>query len=695
MDRSLIERLVAHGLTHAEAMGMDPARARRALGVLDAGGISGGDGDEPTPREQIAELHRLLSDEEGYRSRLSADEITYLHDTLGRTPSEGMWGALRRGELADVDQHDRELLGQMVECIAALCVESGMRFEAAGSANAEIAELETQAFGAEGAAAAPEGTEAGAEGEGGEAAPEGGAPEGTETPPAGGEGGTETPPEGGAPAAGAEAGGAETPPEGAPAGAAEGVQAGGAGGPAPVAALTPPSLRELGGRPQAQRAPRVAVNERSLPGGMVRWLPTNELIDHGTFLNRCMEYPDSLSGHLPVGQKIYLGEIDLVDRDTVQKIDSRKDSAEEIARKLELACAGVDDPNMWDDHGRPSEALLASGGWNAPTPVDFSVPIIGDAELPVHNVSPSVVVDRGSLSWVRSPRLADIEVGGPTNTTSPIGIWTEDDDIAAAEGETPRKSVGEVGPWTPTTATIDALYRSLKEGVLQTKAFPEWVQAWEKLTEIAWARMAETYVLDKIEGSDITMGATKAKVAGAAVDYIAHVSLLAARRRHKERMAPDSPLRLLYPTWVEDLVIIDQLRAGRLDTPRVVARAWVQQQLRVVNVNAAPYRDSSTDGGQLLDAPEDGDVVDELPGTVRSYLYPEGSFVIGTNGSLRVGLIRDQDLVDSNDFRFFSETFEGVLDRGIWAYVYDTELAPSGTANFGTDLSAITGHEGS
>ena len=78
--------------------------------------------------------------------------------------------------------------------------------------------------------------------------------------------------------------------------------------------------------------------------------------------------------------------------------------------------------------------------------------------------------------------------------------------------------------------------------------------------------------------------------------------------------------------------------------------------------------------------------LDAFPTKTRSYLFHEGAFVIGDGGMYDVGIVRDGDLVNSNDFRVFSESFEGVFDRGQWAYVLDADVCPSGTSSGAVNL---------
>jgi hypothetical protein len=637
----------------------------QAVRVLAAGGIRGADGDEaPNPADVIAQRHELLSAEDA-RQRLSDDELGALWAELAE-----LFASIRAGEVEGISRSDTDTLRVVSECLAACAVEAGARFTDAAAAADEIADLERAAglvvdeepSGDEAAEAA--GGDEGEGGDGNEADDDGDAGEGE------GEGGD------------AEAG-AEAP--------AAGVQAGSAPARIPV-----PSLRQLNGRAPARRdvpAARVGgVNEDRYGGeANIRWLPTDEMVTAGKFHELMAAWPESRRGAIPVGQKVVLGRIDTLGAEA-QRIDTRQDSVEVIGRKIEAATIGLTNPGNWDEHGRPREAILASGGWLTPSPVDYDLgPQIHTTARPVAGALASVGLDRGSLTWVRQPKLTDIVTGGPGVTTAAVGKWTTDDDESAVDGS-PVKSHQRIGAPTTVTKELIALYRSLEVGVLQSRAYPEWVARYEALTEVAWARMSETFLLDQIEESDIIKFVSQATVIGATRDYLAFVISLAAQERHRQRMDPTASVRLLYPSWLVELCIIDLLRSGTNfvdSSPQVVARNFIESTLRAGNVNGTAYLDSSTDGGQLLSAQADDDDLNELPTRTRSYLFHEGAYVHADGGTLDLGVVRDADLVETNDYRIFAESFENVLDRGEWAYCLDAYLCPSGTSSAAVDIQHL------
>jgi hypothetical protein len=53
-----------------------------------------------------------------------------------------------------------------------------------------------------------------------------------------------------------------------------------------------------------------------------------------------------------------------------------------------------------------------------------------------------------------------------------------------------------------------------------------------------------------------------------------------------------------------------------------------------------------------------------FPSTVKTYLFPAGTWVHLDGGRLDLGVVRDADLVASNDYRLFAETWEYAARMG-------------------------------
>lgn len=588
------------------------------------------------PRARIAAITALLADADAV-ARLTAEELAELDSEMA-----ALWQSIRSGEVEGIGSTDTTALQPLRDARVACAAERMVREALAADDEATIAAMEADIE----AAAVVASDDEGDDDEGDEATEDDGD----------------------------EAGDTEAVEDA----ELEAVTASGGRGPVAL-----PSLAELNARTPRRDTPHVVVHDRE--GADIRWVPTNEMVTREEFVTRLAAYPESMVGAMPAGQKVVLGQIRTVP-DGAQRIDDRTDSAEVIGRKLELAVEGALDPRNWRDGGRPSEALLASGGWGTPAPVDYGVPQISVSDRPVRGALPSVEASRGGLTWVVPPTFANVTTGGPAVTGAAVGIWTSATDTTP--GAT-VKSKQNISVGASRTVQLDAIYQYLQEGVLQSRAFPEWVRAWMLNTDAAWARVAETNLLDKIEQSSITKFVTQQTVLGATRDILANLINIAAQERNRQRMRPDAMVRVMYPSLLLDLVQADLVRSGTnfVDgSPLVVARDFIQTQLRNANINGSMYMDSSTAGGQLSAAQANRAHMLNFPSIIRCYVFHEGAFVVGDGGTENIGVVRDSTLVNTNDFRIFSESFEGVFDRGIWSYVVDSYLCADGTASAAQDI---------
>jgi hypothetical protein len=70
----------------------------------------------------------------------------------------------------------------------------------------------------------------------------------------------------------------------------------------------------------------------------------------------------------------------------------------------------------------------------------------------------------------------------------------------------------------------------------------------------------------------------------------------------------------------------------------------------------------------------------EFPDTFAWYLFSEGSFLFLDGGTLDLGIIRDSTLVNTNDYKMFVETFEGLAFVGIESLVVTSTINVNGVA---------------
>jgi len=77
------------------------------------------------------------------------------------------------------------------------------------------------------------------------------------------------------------------------------------------------------------------------------------------------------------------------------------------------------------------------------------------------------------------------------------------------------------------------------------------------------------------------------------------------------------------------------------------------------------------------------------PSIARFYVWPEGSMIFLDGGELNIGVMRDVTLARTNDWNYFSETFENIAYNGVpgEAYTYDIDICANGATANGLDLA--------
>lgn len=292
------------------------------------------------------------------------------------------------------------------------------------------------------------------------------------------------------------------------------------------------------------------------------------------------------------------------------------------------------------------QPLLASGGFCAPLPVNYDIFGVGSTARPVRDSLPTFGATRGGIRYIQPPVLGSY--------AGAIALWTALNDVNPTTPAT--KPVLKVNCANELTASTDAITLSLEFGNLMTRAFPELVQRHNQLALIEHARFAEKTLLSKI--SALSTKVTVSAKLGTARDLLSAVARASAQYRNRHRIVRGIQLRLLMPDWTLDAIredIASNLAIENLAVTDGVVQAWFAAR----GFNISWYMDDT------FAAQTAGAALNEWPGTVKFWLFSEGTLLFLDGGTLDLGVIRDAELVSTNDYVTFVETFEGVAKVGI------------------------------
>ena len=312
------------------------------------------------------------------------------------------------------------------------------------------------------------------------------------------------------------------------------------------------------------------------------------------------------------------------------------------------------------------EALVASGGHQAPFEVKYDIFGLGSAVRPVRDSLPRFQADRGGIRYITPPVLSSY--------ASAVGVWTAANDSAETPSPASKLSL-TVAAAAETTVSTDAVTLQLQFGNLLSRAYPELIARHNELGLIQHAREAEGNLLAKIGASSTAV--TSTSVIGMGRDFLVQLGRAAAAYRARHRLDADAPLRAIIPAWVKDAMAADLTLAAPGDST-LNAYAEIDAYIASRGIIATYALDTAA-GASAFGAQGSGAMV-EFPDTFIWYIFAEGSFLFLDGGTLDLGVIRDSTLVGTNDYKMFVETFENVALVGVESLQVTSTINVNGVA---------------
>jgi hypothetical protein len=312
------------------------------------------------------------------------------------------------------------------------------------------------------------------------------------------------------------------------------------------------------------------------------------------------------------------------------------------------------------------EALVASGGHQAPFEVKYDIFGLGSAVRPVRDSLPRFQADRGGIRYITPPVLSSY--------ASAVGVWTAANDSAETPSPSSKLSL-TVAAAAETTVSTDAVTLQLQFGNLLSRAYPELIARHNELGLIQHAREAEGNLMAKIGSASTAV--TSTSVIGMGRDFLVQLGRASAAYRARHRLDADAPLRAIIPAWVKDAMAADLTLAMPGDST-LNAYAEIDAYIASRGIIATFALDTAA-GASPFGAQGSGAMV-EFPDTFVWYIFAEGSFLFLDGGTLDLGVIRDSTLVGTNDYKMFVETFENVALVGVESLQVTSTINVNGVA---------------
>lgn len=262
---------------------------------------------------------------------------------------------------------------------------------------------------------------------------------------------------------------------------------------------------------------------------------------------------------------------------------------------------------------------------------------------------------RGAVSIYPSPTLEDITTG--------FGLWTNEED---SDTEAVKDPCATVECATPTTYRLYGIYRCLTVKNLLQLTFPELVEAYLNRLGAAWARLAEVTLLN-------AMGTAADTVEAAHVGYGGSVSIPKAILQYltafQELQRWDNPAM---DVWMHRGVLMaikaDMISRRRTDGGRPTVPSDAEVNSIFTNAGVTPHWTLDVANWMTaLSAFSTAGVLRDFPRNVEMMIAPQGKFAVLDRGELSVGvtgngIYRDNESNRRNEFTFFFESFEGLVD---------------------------------
>lgn len=374
-----------------------------------------------------------------------------------------------------------------------------------------------------------------------------------------------------------------------------------------------------------------------------------------------------------------------------------------VDRNTALVAAAVSRENLLaaGAHATGNGAIVAAGGLCGPIESLNDVPVLGSTARPVRDALANFGAERGGVRWREHLSFGDLAAA--------VGFWTLADDEAAGD---PASIDGVTGAYTGPTkpcaevlcpgeveAYVEAITLCLLFRNASARFDPEGTAANITAAQIAHARIAENRLLAQLGALSTTV--TGGEVLGALRDLLVWIDQLLAQYRSFYRLDDAIALRMVLPQWVRNMLRADLTRgmAGDLDAI-AVADATIAGWFQTRGVNITWHLDGLGDRAaaagvtpaipaQSYGAFTAAGAVAAFPAAIECLLWVEGDMLHLDGGTLDLGVVRDSTLNARNEYKTFSESWEGVAHRGVEAIRGVVTTRPLGMVSGTRDTAAI------
>lgn len=309
----------------------------------------------------------------------------------------------------------------------------------------------------------------------------------------------------------------------------------------------------------------------------------------------------------------------------------------------------------------------------APATPYYGMHCMNETRRPVFNSLAQFEAPRMKVSIMPSPSLSDITTG--------YGIWS-----AANEASTnaTKSACQTITCGSPTEYQVYGIYRCMTIRNMLAMSYPELVEAWLNRLQAAQARLAEITLLN-------AMGTASTAISAPLLGYGASTTIAStllnylALYQETQRWDLTQNLDLWAHRWIKAALKMEIVRRRNTSgTPTSVPTdADIDRLFTNAGFDPHWFIDTPTWSDAVPNVSVGG-VLSRMPANVQFLIAPKGKFALMDRGELRIGvtgngIYRDNNSNNRNEFTFFVESFEGIVDtQNCGAHVLSIPVCWSG-----------------
>ena len=325
-------------------------------------------------------------------------------------------------------------------------------------------------------------------------------------------------------------------------------------------------------------------------------------------------------------------------------------------------------------------SLVASGGWGAPSQIDYP-PADKLSSRDGIATFPEIGVERGGLQITRG--LSFAEVFASEAFISFDEAQDIDGEYAIESGVQVEgaKPVYRITPktWIDYRLRVDGVH--IQAGILESRGYPEGIaNEVAQVMDVHAHKINAKVIAAMVAGSTaVTMPATQA---GAAAPLLTAIDLQATHYRDTHRMALDSSLEVKLPHWTRGVIRADlarRLGVDLLDVSEARIAGWFRDRQISVEYVYDWQSLASTAVASFT----------SWPTTVTFSLYAAGTWVKGGSEVISLDTMYDSTLLGTNDYTvLFTEEGWFLAKARHDSRVVTTSITPTGVTHIGDEILA-------